>query len=106
MQVYVQKLISTTFPRSAFVFSAPELSQPTAPPKSGMDDGRWLCEKRDTPTNPAAMARMPILKLMMRPRSRLANDAPGWQRQAKLLSARIQLVAQQRCIKRRVHEPG
>src|SRR5262245_15554914 len=141
MQVYVQKLIRTTFPRSAFVLSAPELSQPTAPPKSGMDDGRWLCEKSNTPTNPAAMAKMPILMLMMLPLScplvafhellaavdvvgaacerrvrhevhgergdvRRANDTPDRQRRPKLLSARGQLIAQQRCRKRRVHEPG
>jgi len=25
-----------------------------------MDDGRWLCEKSNTPMNPAAMAKTPI----------------------------------------------
>src|SRR5213593_1955710 len=44
IHVYVQKSISTTLPRSAFAFSGLELSHPTAPPKSGIDDGRWLCE--------------------------------------------------------------
>src|SRR5215831_14629311 len=34
MQVYVQKLIRTTFPRSSFVFKGTELSHPIAPPKS------------------------------------------------------------------------
>src|SRR6476646_10309342 len=64
MHVYVQKLISTTFPRSDFAFSGLELSQPPAPPKSGMDAGVRLCEKSNTPSKPAAIANKPTLMIM------------------------------------------
>src|SRR5712691_7268391 len=65
IHVYVQKLTSTTLPRSDFVLSAPELNQPTAPPRLGMDVGRWLCEKTKAPTSPVAIAKTPILRFMM-----------------------------------------
>ena len=36
MQEYVQTLTNTTFPRSALLLNGAELSQPTAPSKSGI----------------------------------------------------------------------
>jgi hypothetical protein len=62
--VYVQKLTSTTLPRSDFAVSGPELSQPTAPFNSGIAAGRWLCEKSTAPTSPATIAKTPILRFM------------------------------------------
>jgi hypothetical protein len=61
MHVYVQKLNSTTFPRSDFAFSGLELSQPRAPPKSGIDGGLRLCEKSNAPSKLAAIANRAIL---------------------------------------------
>jgi hypothetical protein len=46
MQEYVQKSIITTLPRGDFRSSGAEFSQPTAPPKSGIDpaSGRFSCD--------------------------------------------------------------
>src|SRR5215472_4091054 len=56
IHVYVQKFISTTLPRRDFALSGPELSQPVAPPKSGIDFGLKLCEESNAPPNPTAIA--------------------------------------------------
>src|SRR5437016_13992625 len=76
IHVYVQKFTSTTLPRNDFVLSALELIQPTALPRSGMDAGRWLCEKTKAPTSPAAIAMTPILRFIDFLRYRASSRRP------------------------------
>src|SRR5579862_2610945 len=64
MQVYVQKSMRTTFPRSDFLLSGLELIQPTAPPRSGIDAGRWLWERSKIAPKPNAIAMIWILEFI------------------------------------------
>src|SRR6185369_4441 len=60
MQVYVQKSTSTTFPRSDLPVSGSELSQPSAPPSSGMRPSSARAGCSALPSAPSAATVTPI----------------------------------------------